>query len=148
MESDGKKINLESIPKKEVFNAPAGYFESLSTRIDSRIDVQSGDRKVRQFYSWRQIGYTVAASLSIFALVWFGTIRFETGTPEQILAGVPSSDLQAYLENEDLEVSDIIEHSGFELIDDCETKITLPEVDDSALDILYEQYDITPEDTL
>ncbi len=97
---------LEDIPKKDIFEAPEGYFERLPSIIQSRVVAESNSR-----WTWfDQPVWKYALSLAFLAagLYWF-LLRPAPQSPEQMLASVDTGSLIAYLNESDMSTEELME---------------------------------------
>ncbi|MBS1544368.1 MAG: hypothetical protein JST14_12085 [Bacteroidetes bacterium] len=97
---------LEDIPKKDIFEAPEGYFDRLPSVIQSRVTTESSSR----WTLFAQPAWKYALSLVFLAagLYWF-LLRPEPQSPEQMLASVDTISLIAYLNESDMSTEEILE---------------------------------------
>lgn len=97
---------LEDIPKKDIFEAPEGYFDRLPSVIQSRVTTESSSR----WTLFAQPVWKYALSLAFLAagLYWF-MLRPATKSPEQMLASVDTASLIAYLNESDMSTEEILE---------------------------------------
>ena len=98
--------NLENIPKKNVFEVPEGYFDSLPGIIQTRIAAEKP-------YSMRyrvvcSLKYALPA-LAIVLIAFFFWSKPVGQSTEDLLASVDSSSLVAYLEDSDISSDDLLE---------------------------------------
>jgi hypothetical protein len=108
--------NLENIPKKEVFNVPDGYFDSLPLKIQARISGEKAEAQPGFFVRYRlQYALPVIALLSI-GIYWFAA-QSGNEDPETILASVQTEELVAYLNGSELTTDDLLEHVEFNELD-------------------------------
>jgi hypothetical protein len=133
---------LEDIPKKEVFNTPEGYFDSLPSRIQSRIQEKEGKREsvftVRA--AWR-FALPVIALLAV-GIFWF-TMSDDMSNAESILSSVRTEDLMTYLAESDMSTDELIDAAEFNMedLDDIEGQtydlldLNLDETDFDELDL-------------
>jgi hypothetical protein len=102
---------LEDIPKKEIFNVPEGYFETLPGIIQSKIaEKKKGTEKTFFVYSLR---YALPAII-LFAIgvYWLKPVNRPTDA-ESILASVPIKDLITYINNSELTTEDLLDYAQF-----------------------------------
>jgi hypothetical protein len=103
---------LEDIPKKEVFSTPDGYFDSLPTRIQSRIVEKDGKRDhVFTFQTAWKLALPAVVLLAV-GIFWF-TSPSQPADAESILASVQTEDLVAYLSESDISTEEVIDAAGF-----------------------------------
>ena len=143
-----KKIRLEDLPKKDAFRAPDGYFDSLSSRLNDRIERSDVQSRVRILSIWKPLA--IAASLiGILCVVWFGYRSAESSNAETLLTQVSIEDLQTYLGADDVEIEDVVMLADDELF--VETDL-LPDAVESLnneqLENLYNEFETLKEDTL
>jgi hypothetical protein len=150
MEKEKKPFRIEDLPKKEVFQAAEGYFESLEGKIVAKVNAGRSGKVVHMNTTTRWVGYA-AAAVVLAALIWLGGLRLNTtSTAEDLLAEVSSDDLIAYLKSDDIEWLEILaaepdisfgnDESG---LDDL-----IHDLDEATENDLRELYDILPDDTL
>ena len=146
-------IKLSDLPKRDPFEAPEGYFETLQSRIDARIDAGKPAKVIQ--VNWRYIGYAVAASVTLLIAVPVGG-QFKSSqepTVEQLLAEVSFEDCLAYLEETELEleIDEILQATSSETWSE---PLVMPHPVDSGfqdeedLDLLYERYGVTSDENL
>ncbi|WP_084370616.1 hypothetical protein [Reichenbachiella faecimaris] len=103
-----KKIDIESLDRKNIHQVPDGYFDGLPLKIQSRINQKNGVSSVF-FITRMQMVWSATAVIALFFIGWFwypqGT---ELSTTEQILADLNSEDLIEYLYEEDISTDEII----------------------------------------
>jgi len=105
---------LEEIPKKTLFEVPEGYFDRLPGIIQVRVA-----EKPKQA-AWVTTGrYTLkyalpAVMLILVSIVIWGPSRQST---EDILAGIDSEQLVAYLEETDINTDDILSSLDLEQVE-------------------------------
>jgi hypothetical protein len=103
---------LEDIPKKEVFSTPDGYFDSLPTRIQSRIAEKDGKRDhVFIFQTAWKLAVPAVVLLAV-GIFWF-TSPSQPTNAESILAAIETEDLVAYLSESDISTEEVIDAAGF-----------------------------------
>lgn len=133
---------LEDIPKKTLFKVPDGYFDRLPGVIQARVAEKPAQSV------WVKAGrYTLkyavpAIVLGLVALtLWNGPSRQST---EEILAGIESEQLVAYLEETDINADDILMSLDLEQIEvDAIQEEAFEEIglDDMDVEALSEEFD-------
>ncbi len=107
---------FEEIPKKQVFNVPEGYFDTLPGIIQARVATQDKRILIRPVFSF-VLRYALPV-LVFFALGIFWLVRQgETATAESILATIETEDLVAYLNNADLTTDELLDHVSLDTYD-------------------------------
>ncbi len=134
---------LEDIPKKTLFEVPEGYFDRLPGIIQARV------AEKRPEVAWGS--FAVKFALPAVALVaaglffWSGPTAMST---EDMLAGIDSEQLVAYLGESELNADDLLESVPLDqdeasaLEDDALNEIELSDID---LEELEQEFDSTNE---
>ena len=99
--------NLENIPKKNVFEVPEGYFDSLPGIIQARV-AQEKKEPFWVFSIRNNVKYALPA-LAIVLIAFFFWSKPAGQSTEDLLASVDSSSLVAYLEDSDISSDDLLE---------------------------------------
>jgi hypothetical protein len=152
MEKNPNK-KLDEIPKKEFFQVPDGYFDTLDQKIQDRIS-EKRDGKVVPFYvehRWKVIGLAAAASIALLLMILPSLDNQPVvSKADQLLAQVSADDCLAYLEFSELDIEDIIGSTPSEDIEAAleEYMFEGPEIEDEDLDLLYEKYGATSDEKL
>ncbi len=141
-----KRIKLEELPRKQIYEVPAGYFDELPMRIQER--VTAGNRATHwqptRGFAWK-LALPVVALLLMVA--YFG-IRLQRQDIDvaAMLDEVPTEVMIAYLEESDLSTEEFLSVVDLEDLDldamlEQETRL----LDDSEVDALLEDL---PEDLI
>lgn len=106
---------LEDIPKKEIFNAPEGYFDTLPGRIQARIekDHNIARRPVVSFSLKYALPALIVAAAGIF---WFTSANKPLDV-DSMLSAIETQDLVAYLDESDISTDEVIESGNFSTTD-------------------------------
>lgn len=98
---------LDDIPKKDIFNVPEGYFDKLPGIIQARVTkAQPAPRFSLAKFSLR---YALPAVVVVAgALFWYIGIT-PSVDPENILAGIDTEELVAYINESDLSTEELME---------------------------------------
>ncbi|MBL7864426.1 MAG: hypothetical protein JNK10_06100 [Cyclobacteriaceae bacterium] len=132
---------LEDIPKKTIYEVPDGYFDRLPGAIQARVAQQP------KTSAWVSGRYAIKYALPLLALVVVAVV-FISGpsnqSAEEILAGIDSEQLVAYLEETDINADDLMT----ELDLDPEEIIAIEEgafdeinLDDSDMESLTDEFE-------
>jgi hypothetical protein len=131
---------LEDIPKDPSFKVPEGYFDELPMRIQAR--VQENQNRP----AWIS-NYSVALKFAL-PIVFIGIISVVLWTnrpaKEDVftrLDSVPTEDLLAYLESDEITTEEIIENASFENTTLNSLYPQEEELAEEELDELTKQYD-------
>jgi len=124
---------LEDIPKKNIFEAPDGYFDRLPSVIQARVVQESASRKA----AWIVSGVRYAIPALLIVVIIITTWRLNSGNtkiqdPEEMLAAIDTPSLVAYLEDTDVTIDELLE------------SVTLSQ--DDVMEIENEVYEITLEE--
>lgn len=106
---------LEDIPKKDIFDAPEGYFDSLPERIQARLV------KDRTFPRSPVVSFSLKYALpAVFfmaaGIFWFTAIH-RPADVDKMLSAVNTEDLVAYLDESDITTDEVIESGNFTTTD-------------------------------
>ena len=138
MDKNKKILKLEDLEKKNVLQAPEGYFDDLSANISHRIkNVKSRDTIT--FFPSKQILWGVAASLALLLVSWivFRNVDNNDSNSNEFLASISDQEIIAYLEYEDLSSFDLSERVLVDSLNFQENSV-IPELDIDEID----QYDL------
>ena len=104
---------LDEIPKKNIFEVPDGYFDRLPMKILARLEAPTQTPSVSV---WNlAFRYALPSVIAVFALVYF--LRPKSYEPEELLAGIASEHLIAYLHDSDINESDLLEAANFDEVE-------------------------------
>ena len=127
---------LEDIPKKDIFEAPAGYFEKLPGLIQARVAKPAADDS--WIPSFRGALRYALPVLVVGVVSWL-YLRLPDGpTAEDLIASVDSNNLVAYLEESDITAEDVLD--DFQLSDEDAEAIqnrSFDELDVNEEDVEY-----------
>jgi hypothetical protein len=138
---------LEDIPKKEIFNVPDGYFDSLPSAIQARV-AEKGLPSPRSTFQVA-LKYAIAAVVIVAGTVfWFNQSKAPLDV-ETMLAGIQTEDLVAYLNESDISTEELLDAANFnpEDLEDIESEVygldlQGLELDDLDLDAAPHENDI------
>lgn len=138
---------LEDIPKKNVFEAPEGYFDRLPGIIQARLAPADADVKLESGWVF-YLRYSLKYALPVLAIAvgsFLYLSKAETQSAEDLLASIDSVYLVAYLEDSDVSTDDLMESVS---LDNNEANViqqsTLDEinVDDQDVEALTNEFGI------
>jgi hypothetical protein len=102
---------LDDIPKKVIFEVPERYFESLPTKIQTRItERKSAHGFSLAAFTWK---YAIPVVLLTAAGIFWFTKNESITTAETLLSSIETEDLVSYLQESDLSTEDILEEIYF-----------------------------------
>lgn len=147
---DNKKIDIETLKRKNIHDVPDGYFDELPLRIQSRITDEQESRKP-VFISRMQLTWSLTAAIVIFVIGWIVHPTNETdfGSPEQLLAEIESEYLIEYLYEENISTEEILASVDETFLFDEMTEIESESLDgdfsDEELESIYSEMDFSTE---
>jgi hypothetical protein len=123
---------LDDIPKKQAFKVPDGYFDDLPMRIQARIQVQE-KKSAGSFHFSLALKYALPVLLVgiISVVLWNRSPKDEDVFAK--LDSVPTEQLLAYLESDEITTEEIIESATFT---------------NAAINTLYERQEEMPAEEL
>jgi hypothetical protein len=129
-----KMKRLEDIPKKQSFKVPDGYFDDLPMRIQARIQETEKERS----WSWMPApSFALKFALPVILIGIISVVFWnKLSTNEDAFAkldSVPTEQLLAYLESDEITTEEIIENGTFT---------------SSTINTLYEQNEELPTEEL
>ncbi len=133
--------------RKDPFQAPEGYFDSLADRIESRIE-ESQDtpgKKGKVIAMPVRAGWAAAAVISLLAVFWITTKEEVTPSSEALIAELSDEEIIDYLVATDLTLDEIIESTNFAPAEADSLQIqVMPDFDlaPGEIDELIELYDL------
>ena len=135
-------MKLEDIPKKEIFNVPDGYFDTLPSKIQSRID--AGSSSSQEAFVFRYKLQYVIPFLALLAVgIFWMSKNGASPDAETILASIETEDLIAYLNESEVATDEVLDHIEFNStdLDEIETEVYELQLDD-ILDGNIDEQDI------
>lgn len=143
-----KKIDIESLKRKNIHQVPDGYFDELPLKIQSRVNEEK-EITSPIFISRMQMVWSVTAAMTIFLIGWFFYPQDTTSSTEQLLASIDSEALIEYLYEEDISTDEILaiideDHILGEL-ETLETEIINEELSEEDLESIYSELDYSTE---
>ena len=132
---------LDEIPKKQIFTVPDGYFEDLPMRIQARIQTpESKSSWIPEFNLALKFALPVILIGVILVIVWVNLPRTEDALAN--LDAVPTEQLLAYLEADEISTEEIIENGNFTNAAINSLYQQPEELTSNELDELAQQYDL------
>ncbi len=133
---------LEDIPKKQAFEAPEGYFDTLPGIVQARV---AKKESAWAFNSWQPVlRYALPMLVVAIGLVWYLNTG-EIETPEQLLASIEVVDIEEYLDESDMTTEDLLDHIDYDQIqtDSLEFENSVLDFGDADIDDLLDNLDET-----
>ncbi|MGL1887412.1 MAG: hypothetical protein OCD76_12935 [Reichenbachiella sp.] len=142
-----KKIQLGDIPKKEVFEAPDGFFDSFNDELDQIIDQKEQPQakvvRMNSASKWMAVAATV---FLVMTAAWI--INTNNGAwsdmrvEEDLLASVSSEDIALYLMNSAVDTDMLLEEVDPQLLLlDEENLLDVDDLSVEEMNILLEEYE-------
>jgi hypothetical protein len=125
---------LEDIPKKQVFEAPEGYFDTLPGIIQARVAKKEGIWSL----GWRPaLRYALPILVMGVGLIWYLNSG-KNETPEQLLASIEAIDIEDYLDESDMTTEELLDNIDYNQIevDSLEFENSVLDFDDADVDEL------------
>jgi hypothetical protein len=132
---------LDEIPKKQIFTVPDGYFEDLPMRIQARI--QTPERKsswIPEFNLALKFALPIVLFGVISVIVWVNLPKTKDALAN--LDTIPTEQLLAYLEADEISTEEIIENVNFTNAAINSLYQQPEEFTSNELDELAQQYDL------
>jgi len=103
-----EKIDLENLPRENIFKVPENYFENLSSRIQTETFAKV---RVTPMISWsKQRTWAILAACSaIIILGYFTLMPKQNYLGNESLAGIKNHEIVNYLIQENLNQGDVAE---------------------------------------
>src|SRR6188508_3233566 len=102
--------NLENIPKKNIYEVPEGYFETLPGIIQSRIAKETGESRPFMRYSVRFALPAVVLTAVVYFFLW--NSDRQPSSPEEMLASIETPYLLEYLDENAMTEDDLFENTA------------------------------------
>jgi hypothetical protein len=101
---------LEDIPKKQVYEAPAGYFDALPGMVQARV------AKKESGLAWLPVlKYALPILILALGLTWFlNTGKAES--PEQMLGSIEVIDIETYLAEADISTEELLDYIDYDQV--------------------------------
>jgi hypothetical protein len=157
MSEEKKHKNLSDIPKKDIFKAPEGYFDTLQERIEMRI--AGKEKRTNESYvigipadKFKYISLAIAASVAL--LIMFLPARQSDPaslSAAELIAQISDEDCLAFLQSSELEIDDLLGLSEPELwneVMDEGVPDATNDLKEEDADLLYEQYGVSEDENL
>ncbi len=128
--------------KKNPFEVPEGYFDSLEDRIMDRISSEKEDTREIQLRPW--VAYAAAAAIALLVIFFLIPNSDEANnSPEQILTEVSTEAIVEYLAYTEITSSEILDQAQFTNIDaDSLQWNNSLDLEPDEIDLLIEEYSL------
>lgn len=140
LEPEPTKVKkLEEIPNTQPFKVPDHYFEDLPMRIQARI--QKPEQKSVWMGEW---GLAIKLALPVLVIgigvaIFWTSAKVDSDTVAN-LDSVPTTELLAYLESDEISTEEILENGTF-TASSLENMYSHDEMDTKDLNEVVQQYD-------
>jgi len=134
---------LDDIPKKNLFTVPEGYFDKLPGVIQSRVAEREATPGYLPYLRFSVRYALPILVLGVAAFFWVTGRTSNTSNTEQMLSGIETVDLVAYLDESDVTTEELIDNLEFSDgdLDDMETEVYSPGIEDNELEQLKNELD-------
>jgi len=106
---------LEDIPKRDFFNTPEGYFETLPGRVQARLEGEH--RFQRSPVVSFSLRYALPVVLVVAAAIFWFTSSNKPADVDKMLSAIKTEDLVAYLDESEITTDEVIESGNFSTTD-------------------------------
>ena len=146
---------LSNIPKKDIFKAPEGYFDSLQENISRRIAERkkpAGKTIAFRVERWKYVTLAAAAVITLL-IIFLPSRQVDLHSPSaaELIAQITDEECLAFLKSSELEIDDLLGLSEPELWDE----VIVDAVPDDAEEwkkedeeMLYERFGVSPDENL
>ena len=148
---DERPEELNKIGKKDIFNYPDGYFDSLEQRIASRIDAHEESKIVSLNTSARVKWMAAAAAVIVFLILVVPRMSApEAQSVHDMLADVPTELCLVYLKESDIDPADFFSVEDLDQLFLEEDGDLIPDNNfyHGDTDLLFEKYGVTDDENL
>lgn len=135
-------MKLEDLPKKQVFNAPDGYFDNLPQRIQQRI-AESTPRRTAWYFQYK-LQYALPVIMLTILGIWMMPESKNSSDIEAMLASVETQEILNYLDQSDLTTEELLQDGLFsnEDAESIESEVYQLEVEDAMIDQILDEIEI------
>jgi hypothetical protein len=154
MSSEKKHRNLDDIPKKDIFKAPEGYFDSLQNRINERVSGHRPEGRIIGMPASRvkYISLAIAAAIALL-IVFLPARQTDPASPSaaELISAISNEDALAFLKASDVEIDDLLGLSEPELWDEVIVDAvpdTTTDISNTDAETLYEQYGVSSDENM
>lgn len=133
------KRSLDEIKNSNPFTVPEGYFDSLTGRIQARIQVV--EPKQRPIFI-SVLKWSMVPAMVLVGFIWYMSNPTSL-TPDELLAEVSNEEIMYYLDQSGLDESELITLLGDDA--DFSTGLEGIELDENGLQDLLDEYDLDDE---
>jgi hypothetical protein len=109
-------MKLDDSHKKPPFGIPDQYFEEFPDRMAQRIREEAGTGRGKMASLPVLLKLGIAASFLVLATLAVFHLTLEKKTADQILAGIPTESLIAYLEESETTIDEVMETINMEVV--------------------------------
>lgn len=135
------KIKLDDIDKKNPYDVPSGYFEDLTSKVQSKIEKRSA---MRPATTWA-LKWALAPSLVLLILLTFWLKpKHETEKVNSLLSQVSDDDILDYLAQGELDEMELLSLSSHpeHILEHSPNYLNGIDLDQQSLEELYEEFDL------
>jgi hypothetical protein len=151
-----KRIRLSDLDRKHPFKVPEGYFDTLASKIQERVEgipevesvsVKPLPTKVVSFPNWWRVSAVAASVALIVGLIWFTLPVRQGALGPDALSAVSDDAILDYLESQDLDYYDLASQDVVQkaFMDENTLMRFLDGVDENAIQELLDENSIYDE---
>lgn len=136
-----KRINIEDIPKKNIYSVSDGYFDKLPTRVQERV-VQVKKQSAPSYIFSLGLRIALPVLALILMVAYFGNrINNNDLDYEALLDDIPTEELISFISESDLSTDELLSMIDINELDvDGMVDEEIELFNDSDLDALLEEY--------
>jgi hexokinase len=136
------KIKLDNTSQRLPYKVPDGYFDTLQTRIQTRIEApQETDDVLRISWSWRRTLMVGMAASIIGVLFWITYPAQQTSVGEGALSQVSDESILNYIEGNAVDTQGLVEIESKPVSNAVSDSLLIQELEISNDDIINELTD-------
>ena len=142
MKNKNNHIDLDKLPKKQLYSVPDGYFDELPTIIQNRVTSKRDIEDSPSFALTPVVKFALPVLTLIMMLIYFG-IRFNNQDfdVEAMIAEIPTEELVNYLAESDISTDELLSLIDIEELDvDGMIEEDTELLSDDELDYILEEY--------
>ncbi|MEN8250854.1 MAG: hypothetical protein ABFS32_18120 [Bacteroidota bacterium] len=109
MKDINNHIELDKLPKKQLYTVPDGYFEDLPGVIQNRVTARSEVESAPSFTWSPVLKFALPVAALVMMLVYFA-VRFDNNdiNIEAMIADIPTEELVDYLAESDISTDELL----------------------------------------
>ena len=142
MKNKNNHIDLDKLPKKQLYSVPDGYFDELPGIIQNRITSRAGLTE-RFSFNWTPALKVALPLVTLALMIAYFAVRIDRQEfdVEAMIAEIPTEDLIEYISESDLTTDELLSLIDIEELDlDGMIDEDASLLNDDELDYILEEY--------